>query len=107
MIHLLEKENYDLDDIEEFTNRVQKKQELGRLLLSFTEDSSPLLIKRFIKKIIGYFPDDFLLQGLLDKLERLIEKNEHDVEKRKNYIRDIRVHLSETYRLHRRLLRNR
>lgn len=107
MLHLLDKENYALDDIEEFTNRVQKRQELGHLLLTFTEDSRPFLIKRSIKKIIAYFPNDFLLQGLLDKLERLLDKEDHDVEKRKNYIRDIRVHLSETYRLHRRLLRNR
>lgn len=107
MLHLLDKHNYSLEDIEEFTIRVQKRQELGQLLLSFTEDSRPFLIKRTLKKIIGHFPNDYLLYGLVDKLERVLEKDEHNVEKRKKCIRDIRVHLSETYRLHRRLLRNR
>ncbi|WP_353752356.1 protein DpdE, partial [Peribacillus frigoritolerans] len=107
MLHLIDPDHYTLDDLGEFTNRIKNRQELGRFLLSFHEDSRPFMIRRSVKKLSAFFPQDFLLQGLLDKLERFIEKESHDEEKRKLYIRDIRVHLSETYRLHRRLLRNR
>lgn len=107
MLHLIDPDNYRLEDVEEFTGRIKNRQEVGRFLLSFHENSKPFMIRRSIKKLSAFFPQDYLLQGLLDKLESLIEKEGHDEEKRKLYIRDIRVHLSETYRLHRRLLRNR
>lgn len=107
MLHLIDPDHYALEDLNEFMNRIKNRQEVGRFLLSFHENSKPFMIRRSIKKLSAFFPKDYLLQGLLDRLERLIEKEEHDEEKRKLYIRDIRVHLSETYRLHRRLLRNR
>ncbi|MEC1071408.1 protein DpdE [Priestia megaterium] len=107
MLHLIDPDNYRLGDLKEFTHRIKNRQEVGRFLLSFHESSKPFMIRRSIKKLASFFPQDYLLQGLLDKLERLIEKEGHSEEKRKLYIRDIRVHLSETYRLHRRLLRNR
>lgn len=107
MLHLIDPDNYALDDLDEFTNRIKNRQEVGRFLLSFHENSRPFMIRRSIKNLSAFFQKDFLLQGLLDKLERFIEKEGHDEKKRKLYIRDIRIHLSETYRLHRRLLRNR
>jgi ATP-dependent helicase HepA len=106
MLHLIDPDHYDLHDLSEFEIRVQKRQEVGRFLLSFHEGSRPFMIRRAVNRISEFFPKDHLLKELIYKLESLIEEKEHDPDKRKKYIRDIRVHLSETYRLHRRLLRN-
>ncbi len=37
MLHLLEPTTYRLEDLEGFPQRVQKRQEIGRILLSFRE----------------------------------------------------------------------
>lgn len=107
MLHLLDPDYYQLDDLEDFKKRVEKRQEIGHLLLSFKEDAKAFVLKRSLSKLIQHFPDDQLLQGMVEELQNSLNEADAEPESKVDLIRKIRVHLSDTYRLHRRLLRNR
>lgn len=107
MLHLLDPVNYQLKDLEQFRIKVEKRQDVGRLLLSLKEGSHSVVIKSGVRRLREIFPSDILLQELTKNLEQLINTPGHDKEQSNKLIRQIRVHLSETYRLHRRMMRNR
>ncbi|WP_144553407.1 protein DpdE [Bacillus sp. X1(2014)] len=107
MLYLLDPNYYQLSDIDSFKERIAKRQDVGRFLLSFREDTSAFLLKRNVAKLFDYFPNDFIIHQLAEKLQNVLAENRDNDEKRRDLIRRIRVHMSDTYRLHRRLLRNR
>jgi len=107
MLHLLEPDYYSLDDREAFREKINKRQEIGRILLSFNEGSVPFILKRNLKKIATIFPDDIILRELAKDLEVKLQSDEVDQADCDQLIRAIRLHISDTYRLHRRMLRNR
>ncbi|MGG3471327.1 protein DpdE [Neobacillus pocheonensis] len=107
MLYLLDPNYYQLSDIDSFKERIAKRQDVGRFLLSFREDTSVFLLKRNVAKLFDFFPNDFIIQQLAEKLQNVLAENRDNDEKRRDLIRRIRVHMSDTYRLHRRLLRNR
>jgi ATP-dependent helicase HepA len=105
MLHLLDPDHYHLDEIERFQKLISIRQHVGRILFTLRENAKPLLLRRSAEKLLGLVSDDGLMisnvQYLLDVLD------ENDEEKRIRAVRTIRNHLTETYRLHRRMLRNR
>jgi ATP-dependent helicase HepA len=104
MLHLLDPTAYQLDDITAFCDKVAKRQDVGRVLLSFKEDANPVSLKTNLQELRNLFPEDKYLLNLVDDLQNCLETNEAD---RDNIVRAIRTHISDTYRLHRRMLRNR
>lgn len=107
MLHLLDPEYYRLEDLDSFKMKVEKRQDVGRLLLNFTEDTLPLILNFTVKNLAMQFESDAILQGMVQELQKSLSNPESNSEDRVQLIRKIRVHLSDTYRLHRRLLRNR
>ena len=107
MLHLLDPDNYHLEDLEKFRMKVERRQDVGRLLLSLKEGSHPVVIKSSIRRLKELFTWDTILRVLIEKLEELVVSPGYDKNHCNKIIRQIRVHLSETYRLHRRMLRNR
>lgn len=107
MLHLLDPVTYQLDDIEAFRERVNKRQDIGRILLSFKENSPAFVVKTTTSRLRNVFPNDNRLHSFLDELKLLLESATRDPVKQKLLIRSIRTHISDTYRLHRRMLRNR
>jgi ATP-dependent helicase HepA len=107
MLHLLDPVTYRLEDIAGFKERVHLRQDIGRLLLSFKEGASPFVLKISLGKLRSLFDRDFRLITLTDRLESLLTTAEMDLTERGQVIRAIRTHISDTYRLHRRMLRNR
>ncbi|MFF2091280.1 protein DpdE [Paenibacillus sp. NPDC058174] len=105
MLHILAPDQHRLEDIDAFRYKLDKRQEVGKSLLSFREETQPFLIKRRIESFRMLFSEDKMLLSLLDELEISLDP-EHEGN-RKELIRRIRIHISETYRLHRRMLRNR
>ncbi|WP_183192255.1 protein DpdE [Brevibacillus fluminis] len=105
MLHLLDPDNYKLDELDAFRRKVTFRQEVGKSLLSFREDSKPFMLKRGISNLRSRFNNDPILESHLVELE--IGLDRFGEEERRDLIRRIRVHISETYRLHRRMLRNR
>jgi len=105
MLHLLDPTTYRLDDLENFKERVQNRQEIGRALLDFRETAKPAVLQTKIAKLRTLFAKDDYLLGLIDELETCLKTAETAEQSR--LVRTIRTHVSDTYRLHRRILRNR
>ena len=105
MLHLLDPAVYALDDLEGFQAKVSNRQAVGSLLYTLTPDTPGFLIQEKVDALRQLFPDD---GGLKDPLSRLeIAASTDDQTALTNAVLDVRGHVSETYRLHRRLLRTR
>lgn len=105
MLHLLDPVTYQLNDLDGFRERIQKRQEIGRVLLSFKEGIHPFVLKKSINTLKTLFSEDQPLLTLIEELQIHIENQ--DNERINQQILAIRTHISDTYRLHRRMLRNR
>jgi ATP-dependent helicase HepA len=106
LLHLLDPTVYDLSDVDGFRERIAKRQNLADLFASFTEDQLPFFLQSSAEELAAVFPDDRRLGSLVGELKPLLE-SEDDENGIRTLVRRIRVHLSETYRLNRRILRNR
>jgi ATP-dependent helicase HepA len=107
MLHLLDPATYSLEDLEGFQARIHKRQDIGRVLLSFKETALPFVLKMSLSKLRNLFPEDPRLSSLVDQLQAQLEAEDPDLSKRTTTVRAIGTHISDTYRLHRRMLRNR
>jgi ATP-dependent helicase HepA len=106
MLHLLEPSVYSLDGVEGFKDKVETRQQLGMILYTLKEGTQDFLVRSKAEELRGLFPDDTRLSEYTRELEKALEKKSgRDVVDEK--IRSIRVHISETYRLNRRMLRTR
>ena len=108
LLHLLDPVVYSLDDKEAFREKVAKRQELADLFYAFTEDQQSFFLEGMVDQLTGMFPRDNRMLGLLSSLRPWLDPAVSEgLHERRDAIRAVRTHLSETYRLHRRLLRNR
>ena len=108
MLHLLDPAIYKLEGIESFRERVNKRQEIAEIYHNFNKESSGYFLKDYSTELQEYFPQDNRLKELLGRLEPLLEfEISEDNPQRVRLIHSVRSHISETYKLHRRLLRNR
>lgn len=105
MLHLLDPKLYRLEDEEHFRMRVARRQQVGQLLLSLREGVHPFVIRQNLRSLRTTFTGDEKLEALASALEKTLEQPEREIWD--VAIRELRVHVSETYRLHRRMLRNR
>lgn len=104
LLHLLDPAVYDVSQCEVFRQKVEQRQELANIFHTFTEDEDSYFLEEMMDDLTDSFPSDGRLLLLLDGLRPLLDSSTVD---RSLAIQAVRVHLSETYRLHRRLLRNR
>lgn len=103
MLHLLDPDVYKLDDIEGFRTRIRNRQALGNAFFTFKPDIPPFLVREKVATLRAMFPEDQELQTLLDAVARI----DADPAATRHAITAARVHISEAYRIHRRLLRTR
>jgi len=108
MLHLLDPSVHPLDDLAAFRDRVARRQTLAEVLFSLEESESNFFLNDAVERLSDSFPGDRRLFELLERLRRLIDADvtENDPYRVKA-IRAVRTHVSETYRLHRRIFRNR
>jgi ATP-dependent helicase HepA len=107
MLHLLDPQAYSLEDLDEFKKRINLRQDIGRILLSFKETAHSFILKRNIQQLKQLFGDDNALLTYLDSLQTQLDTDASDKDKIEKLVRSIRVYISNVYRLHRRMLRNR
>ena len=103
MLHLLDPEGYALEDLDGFRQRVAKRAEIGKLFFTFREDTPPFLLGNKIDQLRELFPSDIRLAEFLEQLSAALGAGRELT----HPIRRIRAHISESYRLHRRMLRTR
>ena len=105
LLHLLDPRTYALDQVDAFRSHVRARESLGRLLLSLQESTPWYYLPEAAEALGRLFPEDTRLVRLLSELTDDPEHAPEDV--RRMRVRAVRVHLSETHRVYRRLLRTR
>ncbi len=103
MLHLLDPDIYALDDIDGFRRRVRDRQILGTAFFTFRHDIPPFLLREKVSCLRGMFPEDGELTGRLNAVIAAI----NDPVELREAVTAARIHISEAYRVHRRLLRTR
>ena len=107
MLHLLDPVMYSLDDKERFCEKIQHRQILAESV-AMLDPQNALFLDGILDELQTNFPDDERLLELISKLRSLLvgvpDENDPVLI---DSINQLRAHLSETYRLHRRILRNR
>lgn len=101
LLHLLDPVNYRRDDLAGFTERVAKRDRLALTFQALLPDLDAFDLSLFGEELEDLFPDDDLLRDLVTRAV------DADDQHRPERIQQVREHLSETYRLHHRLLRTR
>jgi len=103
MLHLLDPDIYRLSDIEGFRRRIRDRQALGTAFFTFRSDIPPFLLRDKVSALHAMFPGDKQLATLLDRVSATLG----DPSALPDAVMAARIHISETYRVHRRLLRTR
>lgn len=107
MLHLLDPHTFRLDEEVEFRQRIEHRQALAESVAGLVPENL-LRIEDFIDDVVQRFPDDKLLQEHADSLRELAyEFPDESDPKFLHALGTLRAHLTETYRLDRRILRNR
>lgn len=107
MLHLLDPLVYPLEDYEGFRSKIEHRQVLAEIAAMLIPENA-LFLDEPLDNLATLLPADDRLQQLVSKLnEKLLEIPPEDDEELIAGIRQLRAHISETYRLSRRILRNR
>lgn len=107
MLHLLDPVVYPLSDYEGFKNKIVHRQALAEVVALLVPEHA-LFLEQPLEDLLERIPDDVRLHGLVGELkDLLLMMPEEDDVKMIAGIRRVRAHISETYRLNRRILRNR
>jgi ATP-dependent helicase HepA len=107
MLHLLDPDAYPLEDRDSFRRRVQERQAVAEATADLMDDASSLFVEDAIKRLENSsFRADTQLMKLCSVVRAHLFEEDHSWD-RISALRALRTHLTETYRLHRRLLRTR
>lgn len=107
MLHLLDDVVYDLKDEAGFRDKIKHRQVLAEAVASL-DPQNVLYLDSVLDELAEKLPNDERLRELVKTLKtELVGLPDEDDPDLIESIRVLRAHLSETYRLHRRILRNR
>jgi len=107
MLHLLDPVVYPLGERDNFSNKVANRQTLAEIVAALNP-GNVYFMEGFLNQLIQCVPNDprlvELSQLVRNHLHRLPDENDPEF---CTAVRQLRAHISETYRLNRRILRNR
>ena len=106
LLHLLDPLLYPLEELEAFKTRVDSRRDLAKRFHAFQATSLDFVLQSHAEAFREMFPDDAQLEDYLLELLGILE-SESNSDRRDELISLVRVHVSETYKLHRRVLRTR
>ncbi len=107
MLHLLDPQTYPLNDLEKLQKQVKNRQQIGEILLTLQTETDSLIFKTNIQQLAELFPEDQYLLKLTEALKASLLATENSTAEQEQIFPAIRTHISDTYRIHRRMLRNR
>ena len=105
LLHLLDPVTYRLDDESAFLQKLAKRQDFGRLLLTVKPDQNTVFLRMSLRSLRELIPGDELAESLVARIEQSMEEN--DQVEVSVAVREFHRHISDTYRLHQRLIRTR
>ena len=107
MLHILDPAVFSLTKEESFRHKITHRQALAEIVAGLLPENS-LQLEDLLDSLIDRFPDDELLLSYVTTLRKVLEgvPDQNDVELLEAISR-LRYHLTETYRLDRRILGNR
>ena len=107
MLHLLDPHVFPLEGEAAFRERIKHRQSLAEAVAGLVPDNL-LQIEVFLDDLLARFPDDDLLRELSDRLRVIVQSLPDESDQGfLDALTALRAHLTETYRLDRRILRNR
>jgi ATP-dependent helicase HepA len=107
ILHLLDPQTYTLDDEADFRRKVEGRQALAEIVAGLTPENA-LYLDYTIDQLSVRFPDDALLQEQALKLREILDTlPSEDDPGLIDAVGKLHAHLSEVYRLDRRILRHR
>jgi ATP-dependent helicase HepA len=106
MLHLLDPGAYPLHDREAFLQRVRNRSAVADAVAQLTDDAPAIFLEDAVAQLEQAFGEDAPLRALSGEVARLAEAIASNPG-RIGAIRALRSHATETYKLHRRLLRTR
>ena len=104
MLHLLDPDTYALDNLGWFKDRLAARERVAEAMLALSSKRKAFLLKDSLPGLRETFGGDARMLTHLSDLEQALDDSD---EVRERVLGDARVHISESYRLHHRLLRNR
>jgi len=107
ILHLLDSVVFPLDDLAGFERRLQSRQLVAELAALLVPENV-LSMEDDLDRLQEAFGDDPTLMQRVEKLRPIVQAlPEEDDEDFVAALNELRAHLTETYKLHRRILRNR
>jgi ATP-dependent helicase HepA len=107
MLHLLDPVVFRLDDLDGFKRRIESRQLIAELVSRLVPENA-LVMEDDLDRLVVAFNDDALLQVRIEHLRPIVQRlPEEDDEEFVDALEAVRIHIAETYKLHRRILRNR
>ncbi|MBK8993153.1 MAG: DEAD/DEAH box helicase family protein [Gammaproteobacteria bacterium] len=107
ILHLLDPVVFSLDDLAGFERRVQSRQLVAELVASLVPENV-LSMEDDLDRLKSTFHDDTTLIQRIETLRPIVQAlPDEDDEGFIATLNELRAHLTETYKLHRRVLRNR
>lgn len=107
ILHLLDPVVFPLDDLAGFERRLHSRQLVAEIAASL-QPNNLLAMENDLDSLRETFGDDPTLMKRVEALRPIVQSlPEEDDEDFLSALGDLRAHLSETYKLHRRVLRNR
>lgn len=106
MLHLLDPTAFPLEERDAFKRRVRDRQLVAEAIADLHDESSAYFVEEVVHRLSALGSEDPRLAALVEAVVPVVERDPSDVE-RQRAVRHLRIHLTETHRLHRRLLRTR
>ena len=105
MLHLLDPLTYPLGDTEKFRRRVEIRDDLAETLAAMGEETPARFLSEPVETLRRLLPEEPWLHRELDLLASAVGRRDSDAAR--TIARTVRTKLSETHRIHRRLIRTR
>ena len=105
MLHLLDPENYRLEDLPLFKEKISKRQENRTIAWDCVMMPAAFVLKQRASKALEFFPSDPIVAHLAPKLIEAAKSQRQEAVA--NVCGELRTHIAETYRIHHRLIRTR
>ena len=104
LLRLLDPEIYEVDAIDEFKKRIKSRDKVSDAVSNLVPDREGFRILTQLEILKDEFPRDEQLQRLIHETETAINDEDQTINQKVNTLKS---YVSETYRLHQRMIRNR